>query len=206
MTDVQPGQNEMVDRVFPLACRSLPRDHALGLAQALGAALPWLGAEPGVGVHPVKLVAGDEPRAWLSNRARLLLRVPRRQVQAFGALAGQTLDVAGHALLLGAPHVRELLPHATLYAYGVAAAGDDELVFMEAVARELEALQVRAQRVCGKRRRIAAPGCDVDCFSLMLHGLTPEHSLRLQNRGVGGHRLLGCGVFVPHKSAAAVGA
>ena len=47
---------------------------------------------------------------------------------------------------------------------------------------------------------------EMTTFSMMLHGLGPEQSLRLQQRGLGPHRLLGCGLFVPHKSAAAVGA
>jgi hypothetical protein len=43
-------------------------------------------------------------------------------------------------------------------------------------------------------------------FSLMLHGLSVADSLRVQRAGIGPHRLLGCGIFVPHRSAAAVGA
>ena len=102
--------------------------------------------------------------------------------------------------------MRELLPHATLYAFKVAAPGSDELEFMEQVAAELDGLQVRGQRVCGKRGALASAGAALVTFSLMLHGLSREHSLLVQQRGVGGHRLLGCGIFVPHKSAAAVGA
>lgn len=196
----------VVDVVFPLEGHSLPREHAQALAQALGAQLPWLAGEPLTGVHPVKMVQGNDSHALLSQRARLLMRLPRARVAALSALAGQTLDVAGSALRLGVPHLRELLPHATLYAYAVAAASDDELVFMETVAGELQTLQVRAQCVCGKRQRMAVAGGTLDTFSLMLHGLSPEHSLQLQQHGVGGHRLLGCGIFVPHKSAAAVGA
>ncbi|MCE3273209.1 MAG: Cas6 Crispr, partial [Ramlibacter sp.] len=37
-------------------------------------------------------------------------------------------------------------------------------------------------------------------------GLTRAESLRVLRRGIGPQRLLGCGLFVPHKSAAAVGA
>jgi hypothetical protein len=39
----------------------------------------------------------------------------------------------------------------------------------------------------------------------MLHGLRARDSLRVLEQGLGEHRLMGCGVFVPHKSAAAVG-
>ena len=47
------------------------------LADALTARLPWLAAHPTAGVHPVKVVPGDGPQGWLSQRARLLLRVPQ---------------------------------------------------------------------------------------------------------------------------------
>ena len=43
-------------------------------------------------------------------------------------------------------------------------------------------------------------------YSLMLDGLSAEGALRLLDAGLGPHRRLGCGLFVPHKSAAAVGA
>jgi CRISPR-associated protein Cas6 len=92
-----------------------------------------------------------------------------------------------------------------LYAPAVAAPGDDEAVFLQAVEQELQGLQVRSQRVCGKRHSLLQEGQGVTTFSLMLHALSRADSLRLQEHGLGPHRLLGCGIFVPHKSAAAVG-
>ncbi|PIV74684.1 MAG: hypothetical protein COW56_04530, partial [Rhodocyclales bacterium CG17_big_fil_post_rev_8_21_14_2_50_68_7] len=41
-------------------------------------------------------------------------------------------------------------------------------------------------------------------FGLMLHGLSPEDSLRMQSSGLGTNRTLGCGIFIPHKSIAPV--
>lgn len=195
----------MVDMVFPLAGQSLPRDHAQPLQQALLQALPWLAEDPQAGIHPVKVVPGNEAQAWLSQRARLLLRLPRQRVDAAAELAGQTLALADGTLRLGVPHLRELLPHATLYAYAVAAPSDDEADFLLAVDAELAQLQVRSQRVCGKRHSRQLHGRDMTTFSLMLHALSPAHALRIQEHGLGPHRLLGCGIFVPHKSAAAVG-
>lgn len=202
--DDQP-EATLQDLVFPLAGHSLPRDHGQALQEALLALLPWLAAEPLAGIHPVKLVPGGEAQALLSQRTRLLLRLPRRQLDAAGELAGRTIEVGGCSLQLGVPHGRELLPHATLYASAVAASGDDEAVFMQAMAQEIQALQLRSQWVCGKRHHRQLQGRPLTTFSLMLHGLSPAHSLRLQEHGLGAHRLLGCGLFVPHKSAAAVG-
>jgi CRISPR-associated protein Cas6 len=118
--------------------------------------------------------------------------------------SGHSLDVAGHPLRLGAAQPRELQPHSTLYAYRVAADNADEVEFMAKMVRELADLAIGGERVCGKRQRMEVSGKTLDTFSLMLHALTPSHSLRLQQHGLGAHRLLGCGIFVPHKSAAAV--
>jgi CRISPR-associated protein Cas6 len=76
---------------------------------------------------------------------------------------------------------------------------------MQLVAGELQTLAVRTQTVCGKRHSRQLQGQTLTTFSLMLHALSPTDSLRLQEQGLGPHRLLGCGIFVPHKSAAAVG-
>lgn len=197
----------MVDLVFPLAGRSVPHDFAPALSAALQHELPWLAQERQAGIHPLRLAHGAaaSPEALLSARTRLLMRLPRERVEAASALAGRTLSLGGHDVVLGRPHVRELLPHATLYAYSVAAQGDDEVAFMQAIEGELQAMGVRTKTVCGKRQGRALDGGTLTTFSLMLHALSQVDSLRVQESGLGAYRLLGCGIFVPHKSAAAVG-
>jgi CRISPR-associated protein Cas6 len=193
-----------VDLLFPLSGRFLPRDHAQALRDALCAAWPWLAAEPLAGVQNIKLVPGLEAQAMLSGRAKLLLRLSRDRATTLLGGPAIDLEVSGQALHLDVPHVRELVPHTTLYAYHVAAADADELAFMATVSRELAELGVGGERVCGKRQRLTMASGPVTTFSLMLHGLAPEPSLHLQQHGIGPHRLLGCGIFIPHKSAAAV--
>ena len=195
-----------VDVAFAVDGRSLPRDHAQALADALELRLPWLCGHPTAGVHGIKLVPGSESQGWLSRRARLLLRVPQSQVPALAPLGGCTLAVAGNALRLGDAKPHELVPHATLYAYFVAADGNDELAFMATVHEELARLGVHAFAVCGKRQQRQTAAGALTGFSLMLHQLSPADSLTLLRQGLGPHRHLGCGLFVPHKSAAAVGA
>lgn len=201
----QPFLSTVVDMVFPLEGHSLPRDAAPALQAALQREMPWLDQEPLAGIHPLKLVPGTDAEALLSQRTRLLLRLPRERFDAAAGLAGRTLQLGDQAVTLGQPHARELLPHRTLYAYAVAAEVDDEIAFMQAMNSELLALAVRSQVICGLRQQHAWPAGALTTFSLMLHGLTASDSLRLQALGLGQHRLLGCGIFVPHKSAAAVG-
>jgi CRISPR-associated protein Cas6 len=202
---VTANHDALVEAVFPLEGKALPRDHAQALQHALAEQLPWLRNDAGAGIHPLKLVSGPESLALLSQRTRLILRVDANRLDELKALCGVELDVSGHALRLGAVHLRALQPLATLYAYRVAAVSADESEFMQAMEAELTALSIAGERVCGKRHSLRVDGLDMTTFSMMLHGLAPEQSLRLQQHGLGPHRLLGCGLFVPHKSAAAVG-
>lgn len=194
-----------VDVAFPLQGHDLPRDHRLALAESVAQVLPWLADDPHAAVHPVKLVHGSGEPALLSARSRLVLRVARERADGLHALAGNTLNVAGHALTLGEPQLRELLPHTTLYAHFVDAGDADEAAFLDAVSAELQRMDVSCHRVCGREQAWTGPQQPLHGFSLMLHGLRAAAALRVLEHGLGAHRLLGCGVFVPHKSAAAVG-
>lgn len=195
----------MLDVTFPLKGRTLPRDHAESLLAALSGHFAWLRSDPGTGIHSIKLVHGSDEPALLSQRTRLALRVKSERAAELQAIGEVALDIAGHALQLGAAQVRELLPHGTVYAYKVAADGSDEVTFMAGITRELAALDTTGVQICGKRLQMQIAGKTQQTFSLMLHGLSPAQSLRVQERGLGPHRLLGCGLFIPHRSAAAVG-
>lgn len=194
----------MVDVVYPLVGDGLPRDHRQALADALDRLLPWLAGHPEAGVHRINVVAGVGGAALLSQRSRLTLRVRREHVDELAALEGARLDVAGHALHLGSPALRELVPHGTLYAHLVTTSDDDELAFQAAIDRELDALGVRGRQICGRRQVVCHDGAGLTGFSLMIDGLSTADSIRLLEAGLGRHRRLGCGVFVPHKSAAAL--
>lgn len=194
-----------VDVAFPMQGHALPRDHRLALAQAVSELLPWLADDPQAAVHPVKLVHGSGEPALLSARSRLILRVARERTTELPGLAGSTLCVAGQEIRLGQPQLRELLPHTTLYAHFVDAGEADEAGFLDAVEAELQELDVSCHRVCGSEQQWRGPQQVLHGFSLMLHGLRAAAALRVLEHGLGAHRLMGCGVFVPHKSAAAVG-
>lgn len=193
----------VIDVSFDVEGRLLPREHRRALASALQRALPWLSGTPGVAVHRLNLPPGTGREVVLSRRTRLTLRVPRERAADAEALDGSALEVAGEPLLLRRPRRRELLAFGTLYAHFVAFDGDDEAAFLKQVESELAAIAVKGRAICGRHQRIE--GGSLGGFSLMIDGLAPADALRVQECGLGRHRDLGCGVFVPHKSAAAVG-
>lgn len=207
--DGEPGDDAggaMLDVAFPLAGTSLPRDHRRVLAEAVARLVPWLPEARGAGVHGVNVVPGTGERALLSHRTRLVLRVPRERAPSLGALAQRTLSIDGETLTLGHPRARELLPHGTLYAPCVVEGTEDEGDFLAAVDAELAALEVPCRRLCGRPQVLDGGARRLAGFSLMLYALSAADARRVLDTGLGRHRLYGCGLFVPHRSAAAVGA
>ena len=199
------GGSDAVDIAFQLEGKNLGGDYSFALMREIACRLPWIESEPEVGIHPLRAARTDAGALLLPRRAKLVLRLPRRRVQESLALCGQDLSVGGHGLKVGAAKVRRLLPYGTLYAHIVTAANDDEQAFMNDIASSLRALRISCELVCGKRHILRARTQEIVGYSLMLYGLGLEHSIRVQRVGLGDNRMLGCGIFVGHKSVAAVG-
>lgn len=190
----------MLDVVFPLRGTTIARDYADALAAQLCAALPWLGEDAAAGVHAIRGTTAVDDALLLGGRATLAVRVPQARRDDCGRLQGARLDLAG-AVELGAPRSRALLAHPTLYAPFVVTGGTDEAEFFDTVRAALAAWQVNCDIIVGRRQQKRIAGGTRVGFSVMLHGLAPAASLRAQSAGIGDYRLLGCGLFVPHRSA-----
>ena len=206
------AQEQIVDAVFAIACPTLPVDHAYALSQAVEDALPWFAAEPRAGLHTVHGAAsgsgwtrpeGADALLQLSQRARLALRLPASRLEDAAALSGRTLEVAGWPLRVGKMTPRPLARIATLFSRCVVLEAPDEGAFIEIAATGLATLGIRAERMlCGRVTPVATPSRTYEARSLMLAGLSLEHSLLLQQAGLGAERRLGCGLFIPHKDIA----
>ena len=197
---------DIVDLVFGLHGTTIAVDYADLLWQALAVAQPWLADEAALGVHPLGRIGVGDGCLYLSRHSRLVLRLPHGRVEQAGQLAGSSIDLGG-SVTLGAAKVRTLAAERVLYSFCVlvGTAGEDE--FVGACRRELDDLGVAdADLVVGKPTSLRVAGEVQQGYSLMVHGVRPEESLRLQRVGLGTERRRGCGLFVPHKSVAPVGA
>ena len=201
----------VVDAAFRLSGRWLPVDHAWALRAAVVEVLPWLDDEPEAGIHSIHGAAsgngwerpGNGPGELLnlSRRTPLVPRVPARRAGDVAALCGRRLDVGGHALTTGALQSRRSRPAATVFArYVVDEDGGGEERFIERVAADLEARSIPARKLlCGRSRRIESEHGPLTARGLLIADLDARGSLAIQRRGIGPGRLLGCGLFVPHK-------
>jgi CRISPR-associated protein Cas6 len=145
---------------------------------------------------------------YLSQRAKLALRLPGHRLRDAAALVGQSMQVAGSPLRVESLSLRALSRIGNVFARGVVlGAAGTEADFLAAADEELAALGVRpGERLCGRTTSIATPACTYEARSLMLAGLAPEQSLALQRHGLGALRKLGCGLFIPHKDIGDLGA
>jgi CRISPR-associated protein Cas6 len=197
----------MVDVVFSLEEGTLADDHADALSLAVRRALPWFDEEPEAGILPLSGLAKGNGVSFVGRRSRLVLRLPIHRSASADSLAGARLDLGGAMLTLGASSLRPLLPsRGVVYSHMVSVDLDDEIEFLARCKSLLAERGLKPQLITGKAGQLRTAQGLVRGFSLMLHGLAAAESLAMQEAGLGAHRALGCGLFVPHKSVVAVGA
>ncbi len=192
------------DLRFELHGERLPADHGQALAEAVCAHLPWLAGEREAGIHAVRGASMGGELLGISRRARLVLRLPRARLDDALALAGRSLRLGAETLRVGAAKPWPITASDTLYARLVIAGPAEEQPFVATLGALLRAFGAACEVVLGRPRSLATRDGVRRGFSVLLHGMTPELSLRLQERGLGELRLHGCGIVVPYKSIAAV--
>ncbi|MFN3715703.1 MAG: type I-MYXAN CRISPR-associated protein Cas6/Cmx6 [Thiobacillus sp.] len=196
-----------IDLQFDLVGTTIPADNAQLLLDAVMPVLPWLGEDAGSGIQHLKGAETNSGDASLNinRRTKLYMRVPKARVQDTEALVGKTLDLSGHLLTIGRFKTRAFSPFSNIYAHFVDTGSESEEQFVQDVMRELDGrFQLRCGFICGKPQTIASSQGLLRGYSLMLHDVPAHKSLRLQDEGLGRNRLLGCGLFIPHKSIAPV--
>jgi len=200
---------------FPLQGQQLPADHGYLVYSAISRAFPalhsvdWLGIEfisgfpSGPGLIALPVAQAVSLRS--TNSAAFRLRIPADHYRDVLPLAGKRLDIGGHLIRLGLPVARRLEPAPSLYARVVTIKKFTEPdPFLEAVNRQLDSLDVKGtaelphdEQGRYRRRIVSIHGKFVVGFSVAVHDLNDEDSLKLQSFGVGGRRAMGCGIFNP---------
>jgi CRISPR-associated protein Cas6 len=205
----------MIDLVFPVAGDAIPRDHGYPLYAALSQLLPALHGASEVGIFPIRGTPAGGDTLRTSRHSALRVRVAADRLPMLLPAAGSSVEIDGHRLRLGMPRVQALVPAATLGSRLVliklAHARERGVTperFLESVRRQLDAIGVAGEaavplisggpRSGEPRRRVLRVKDQTHAgYALIVRGLTAEESIRLQEIGLGGRRLMGCGLFGP---------
>ena len=191
-------QSAMIDLAFDISGGTLPPTYPFALWAELVRHVPQLADNESIGVLPLRAAesGGD---VLLSKRSKLVLRIPiKLSEELMTKLTGKLLDLCGIPMQLGAGKTRQIAPYPTLHARQVASTEDEE-PFMESVRAQLDEMFIACSLICGMRRTIGAKDLSIHGYSLVVHALKPEASLRLQSFGLGKGRCFGCGIFLPYK-------
>ena len=194
------------DVQFDLVGLELPEDHGQLLRDALVTHLHWLADTPEAAILPIHGSPSGHGSLVINRRAKLVLRLPLARLEAARDLSGKVIDLGYGPITIGRLKERPLMPFGYLYSPFVDLGTDDEARFLDAAQASLDQLEVKGGLIPGKPRKMRTHEGEVRGYSLMLHDVSLAQSITVQERGIGYNRLLGCGIFVPHKSIKEVAA
>ena len=191
---------------FPIIGKQLPADHGYLLYAAISQIKPELHEKSWFGLEMISGIPFDKGIIALPNRgANLSLRIPADKFGEVIPLAGKQIEIEGHKIRLGIPVARPIQPSPILYSRIVSFRNSLTVEkFLETANRDLKEkleittkIEVPKETYSRHRRIITIKGKKIIGFSLIVHELSDEDSLKLQSEGLGGRRSMGCGLFNP---------
>lgn len=187
-----------VELHFPFTGTTLPSDQGYALYGAISRLIPEAHEADWLAIETVPGTARGDGMTQLDQEARLKVRLPQDRVPLLLKLSGKRMDLNGHAIRLGAPQIFLLKPWPQLYARIVTIKGFTEpQAFLDAVCRKLDELGITGEPAIGPRRVVKVGNHTIVGFAIAIHDLTDDGSMLLQERGLGGRRRMGCGIFSP---------
>ena len=201
--------DDVFDLVFKLRGSNLDIDHAFALSEALQSHLKSDTCNK-IGVHGVRMAGSGN--GWsrpeqsdamlpLSRRARLAIRVHRDDSDEVARITNQTLEIGSQEVAIGESTKRKLSTLGTLHARAVCCDRDQsEADFLVEIADLLKTMNIEVSKmICGRSGMIRTADGPIFTRALMIADLEPKESVTLQQQGLGEGRMLGCGLFVPHR-------
>ena len=201
-----------IELVFPASGQKILTDHNYPLYSALSAVVPQFHeAASGLRFASIGGEPDDDGHLRLTDRSCLRVRVADDAIRTVLPLAGKRLEIAGHAVRLGVPAVRTLIPAPRLFARIVTFKNNDTPKdFLETAREKLAEMGVTAEpelpiHITGDRagephrKIVRIKGVAIVGYSLLVSELSADDSLKLQTHGLGGRTQMGCGFFVPVK-------
>ncbi|MDJ0691615.1 MAG: type I-MYXAN CRISPR-associated protein Cas6/Cmx6 [Xenococcaceae cyanobacterium MO_188.B32] len=139
----------------------------------------------------------------MTDRSKLLIRLPSEKVPFVYSFGGKSLTIGKHKIRLGIPEMNFLQPKSQLRSH-IVVIRRYELpdTFLKAAQRQLEQLNIQAdiklittKEGTPKRKTIKVKQTLVG-FGVEANNLSEADSIILQEKGLGGKQKMGCGVFV----------
>lgn len=212
--------NTVFDLSFRVTGDHIPFDHGYVLYSGLSKLQPNLHEADWLAIHPINGLQAGRRLLKLTPKSRLRLRVPLDSLSVLLPLAGKRLvladDKATSSVHIGVPELHLLKPKHELFSrYVTIKVSEAEKsnqppnreMFLAAIREQMQKLEIDAEAWIDdkrdsqgrevSRRVIHIKRQTIVGYSVHVTGLNEEHSLRLQEIGIGGRRRFGAGIFNP---------
>lgn len=199
-----------VELSFPIQGKTLPADHCYGLYAAFVDLIPEVRRHSDISILTIPGFANKQGQILLTKQSSSRIRVPISKIPLVYPLAGKRLSIGTHEIKIGIPAIYTLRPSGTLEARIVTIKGKNYTqseAFLAAAKRQLENLGISGevaipvdQENNPLRKTIKVQRFTIVGFTTEVSSLSDEDSLKLQKKGIGGKRHMGCGYFLPKGS------
>jgi CRISPR-associated protein Cas6 len=212
---------------YKLVGKTLPADHGYALYSATkklvldrqdsyGELLIDRSLPPEILISSIPGVTDRDGTIYLDRHSRFRLRCPGDNVQLwYRLLQEQVLDIQGHLIRLVQPQLTLPEPSESLKSRLVTFKlkewnqSEAPTQFLISCQRALDKLEIEAKPFIDSdfrgdlaRRSLYIHGKHVMGYGVVIEGLKPEDSIKLQCLGMGGRKHFGCGWFYPHQELA----
>mgnify|MGYP001231027144 CR=1 FL=1 len=204
-------EKQVVELHFPFTADMLPSDHGYQLYSAICNRIKEAHAAEWLGIHSIQGRRIDKGVIKPGRFSKLRLRLPLDKVPTMYALAGSSIAVGEHHLRCGVPELHMLSASENLRARlviikvkGSEGSSAECESFLEAAEKQVMALSSSASvklepdfNGTYARRVLKIKDSVLTGYGLVVTNLREEESIKLQEKGIGGRRRMGCGLFVP---------
>jgi CRISPR-associated protein Cas6 len=198
----------IIDVLFKVQGKEIPADHAYHLYSSLSKIVPDIHGDETIGIHNINGAYEGERKLKITDKSTLKLRLNSDSLIKVLPIAGKKVKIDGSEIYIGVPSSRGLIPASKVYSRLVIIKGFLESgPFLDAVKRQLEKLNIKGKAYLAEikgdkgdeymRRTINVHDKEIVGFAVRVEELTAEESIMLQEKGLGGRRHFGCGIFVP---------
>ena len=203
--DIEIIHNPCIELAFSVMGKNLPIDHGYQLYSALKYRLAQLKDWNDISIKTIsgKLDRHKRNEINLTERSKLLIRLPAEKVPFIYPFSGKSLTIGKHKIRLGIPEMNFLQPKSKMRSHIVVIRGYEQPdPFLTAAQNQLNELKIQGKIQLlttkdgtPKRKTIKVKQTLVG-FGIEITNLSESDSLILQEKGLGGKPKMGCGVFV----------